>query len=44
MTSSASDPNTPWKRPMSEPTEYEKRALVAAATALGVQACFNLHT
>ena len=29
---------------MREPTEYEKRALVAAAIALGVQACFDLHT
>lgn len=44
MTSCAEDTNSPWKHKTRDPTEYEKRALLAAATAIGVQACFDLHT
>ena len=44
MTSCAKDPNTPWEHKTRKPTEYEKKALFAAAAVIGVQACFDLHT
>ena len=44
MTSNAKDTNTPWRHPNRDPTQYEMKDLLAAATAIGVQGCFNLHT
>ena len=44
MTRTAQDPDTPWAHKTRDPTEYELKALFAAAVAIGVQACFDLHT
>ena len=44
MTSNAMDTNTPWRHKNRDPTQYEMKALLAAETAIGVQACFDLHT